>query len=88
MSFSTWVPRSSIRAASSTTGPRTSYNTLSSLDDFLNEYILESPVLFLLDCFDSLVTESDCFSLSVSETGFAEETPDAAEAVLRAELVS
>ena len=34
--FKTWVPHSSIRFASSTTGPRTSYNTLSNFVDFLN----------------------------------------------------
>ena len=47
LSFSTWVPRSSIRAASSTTGPRTSYNTLSSVDDFLNICMAELPALSL-----------------------------------------
>ena len=45
LSFRMCVPASSMRCASSATGPRTSYRTLSSLLDFLN-----SLIFLLLDC--------------------------------------
>ena len=45
--FKTCVPASSIRAASSTTGPLTSYKTLSNLDDFLNSRIFLPSLLLI-----------------------------------------
>ena len=54
LSFNTWVPLASILAASSTTGPLTSYNTLLSLVDFLNSLIFTSPFcLFNISFSDS-----------------------------------
>ena len=44
-SFRISIPSSSILAASSTTGPRTSYSTLSSFDDFPNVLIKTTPLL-------------------------------------------
>ena len=49
LSFNTWVPSCSIRAASSTTGPLTSYNTFSNLLDFLNSLILLPSFLLKLN---------------------------------------
>ncbi len=50
-SFSTLAPVSSILAASSTTGPLTSYNTLSNLVDFLNSLITAfPPILEYVEC--------------------------------------
>ena len=52
------APSSSIRAASSTTGPRTSYRTLSSLSDFLNCRMGVSPWMSLL----TVVTGADALA--------------------------
>ena len=45
--FNTWVPLSSILVASSTTGPLTSYKTLSNFIDLLNVLICTAPPIEL-----------------------------------------